>query len=74
MDTDLFLTIGIVLAILTLPVLLSAWVEGRVPRLGAILAVAAGGLILAAVTQRGGGYQLQEIPDIMLGVIGRYIY
>ena len=51
MDSDLFLTIGIILAILTLPVLLSAWVEGRVPRLGAILIIAAGGLFVTAMTQ-----------------------
>lgn len=73
MDSDLFLTIGIILAILTLPVLLSAWVEGRVPRLGAILIIAAGGLIVTAMTQHSGGYKLQEIPDVLLRVIGRYL-
>ncbi|MCB5409638.1 hypothetical protein [Pseudogemmobacter faecipullorum] len=73
MDSDLFLTIGIILAILTLPVLLSAWVEGRVPRLGAILIIAAGGLFVTAMTQHSGGYKLQKIPDVMLRVIGRYL-
>ena len=41
MDTDLALTVGIVLAVLSVPSLLSAWVDGRAPRLGAIMAIAA---------------------------------
>jgi hypothetical protein len=72
MDTDLFLTIGIVLAVLTIPSLLSAWSEGRAPRLALILLLAAAGLIVVALTQRPGGYAFNEIPGIMLGVVGRY--
>ena len=71
MDTDLYLTIGIVLAILTLPSLLAAWVEGRVPRIGAILLVAALGLILVSVSNRPGGYAFDEIPGIMIAVVAR---
>ena len=37
MDTDLVLTLGIVLLVLSVPSLLSAWAESRAPRLGAIM-------------------------------------
>jgi hypothetical protein len=43
MDTDLALTVGIVLLVLSVPSLLAAWVESRAPRMGAIMAVGAGG-------------------------------
>lgn len=73
MDTDLILTLGIVLLALTIPSLLSAWVEGRVPRIGAIMLIASVGMILAAVTSRPGGYAFQDIPNVMLAVAARAI-
>lgn len=73
MDTDLVLTISIVLLVLTIPSLLSAWVDGRVPRVGAILVVASIGMILAAVVTRPGGYAFEEIPGIMLSVLARVV-
>jgi formate-dependent nitrite reductase membrane component NrfD len=73
MDTDLVLTLGIVLLVLTIPSLLSAWVEGRVPRVGAILMIASICMIVAAVSTRPGGYAFEEIPGIMLAVGARAI-
>jgi formate-dependent nitrite reductase membrane component NrfD len=73
MDTDLVLTLGIVLLVLTIPSLLAAWVEGRVPRIGAIMLVAAIGMIIASLATRPGGYAFEEIPGVMLGVMGRLI-
>ncbi len=72
MDTDLFLTIGIVLAVLTIPSLLSAWSESRAPRFAAIMLLAALGIITAALVQKPGGYAFKDIPSVMLGVVGRY--
>ena len=73
MDTDLLLTLGIVLVVLSIPTLLSAWVEGRVPRLGALFLLTAIGMIIFAVTTRPGGYAFDEIPGIMLAVFSRAI-
>lgn len=72
MDTDLYLTIGIVLAVLTVPSLLSGWTEGRLSRVGALMLLAASGLIVVALTQKPGGYSFGDIPSIMLNVVGRY--
>lgn len=73
MDTDLFLTIGVFLAILSVPSLLAAWVEGRVPRMGAIMLIASVVLLVFAATQKPGGYRFDEIPTVMLGVVARFI-
>lgn len=73
MDTDLFLTIGIVLAVLTIPSLLSAWTESRAPRFAAIILLSSAVLIVTALTQKPGGYAFQDIPQVMMGVVGRYL-
>jgi hypothetical protein len=71
MDTDLMLTLGIGLMILTVPSLLSAWVDGRVPRLGSLMVLASASLIVAAMVNRPTGYRFEEIPQVMLGVVAR---
>jgi formate-dependent nitrite reductase membrane component NrfD len=73
MDTDLFLVVGIVIFALAIPSLLSAWVEGRVPRAGSIMVLIGGVLVVTALTQHARGYTFAEIPDVFFSVIGRYI-
>lgn len=71
MDSDLLLTVGIVLSVLTLPSLLAAWTDGRPPRVGAILLLAGLGMVVLAVVQHPNGYAFGDIPHVMLGVLGR---
>ncbi len=71
MDTDLVLTIGIVLLALSVPSLLSAWVEQRVPRMGAIMVIASAAMIVSALMYKPGGYSFGEVPTVMLGVFAR---
>jgi formate-dependent nitrite reductase membrane component NrfD len=73
MDTDLILVVGIVAIVLAVPTLLSAWVEGSVPRAGAILVLIGGVLIVVALTQHGRGYSFAEMPDVFMRVIGRLL-
>ena len=73
MDTDLVLTLGVLLLVLTIPSLLSAWAEGRAPRVGAIMIIAAIIMIVTAVTTKPGGYAFDAVPGVMLGVASRYI-
>ncbi len=73
MDTDLILTLGIVLMILALPSLLSAWVEGVTPRVGAIMLLAGLGMIIAAVISHPTGYRFNDVPGVMVGVVARMI-
>lgn len=73
MDTDLFMVVGVVVFALAIPSLLSAWVEGRVPRAGSVMVLIGGVLVVTALTQRASGYTFSEIPDVFIRVIGRYI-
>jgi hypothetical protein len=74
MDTDLILTVGIVVGILAIPALLSAFAESRPPRGASILALISGVLIVVALTQRPAGYSFAEVPDVMLRVVARLIH
>jgi formate-dependent nitrite reductase membrane component NrfD len=73
MDTDLILVVGIVVIVLAVPTLFSAWVEGTVPRTGAILVLIGGVLIVVALTQHGRGYSFAEMPDVFMRVVGRLL-
>ena len=71
-DNDLLLVIGILMAALAIPSLLSAFAESRPPRAGAILVLIAGVLIAVALSRHSAGYSFAEIPDVFIRVIGRY--
>jgi formate-dependent nitrite reductase membrane component NrfD len=73
MDTDLFLVIGILAFALAIPSLLTAWVEGRVPRAGSVMVLIGGVLVVLALSRHTGGYDFAEIPDVFMRVIGRYL-
>jgi hypothetical protein len=68
-DVDLLLTGGIILLVLSIPSLLSAWVEGRAPRIGAVLSIAALTMIVSALVTKPGGYAFNEVPGVMVRVI-----
>jgi hypothetical protein len=73
LDPDLFLVIGIVIAVLVVPSLVSAFIEGRTPRTGAVMVLISGTLIVLALSNRPGGYELREIPDAFYRVAGRFL-
>lgn len=72
MGTDLALTVGILLLVLSVPSLLSAWVESRTPRLGMIMIIGAGALIVYALTSHPGGYAFTDVPGVMVNVIAGF--
>ena len=72
LDPDLLLVIGIVLGLLSIPSLLSAFSESRTPRTGAIMVLVSGVLIAVALSRHSAGYSFAEIPDVFIRVIGRY--
>lgn len=74
MDYDLVLVVGMVLAVLSVPSMLSAWVDGRAPRGSAITVLIAGVLLVVALTQNPIRYQWADIPHVFVEVIGRYLY
>jgi uncharacterized membrane protein YccC len=72
-DTDLSLIIGIVIAALAVPSVLSALSDKRAPRASAITILIAGGLIVFAIQGKPGGYRLDQLPDVFFGVVARFM-
>ncbi len=73
MDSDLFLVIGLVITVFTIPSVLGALLDGRAPRAASILVLIGGGLIALAINQNPMGYVLSDIPDVFVRVVGRYL-
>ncbi|WP_299286306.1 hypothetical protein [uncultured Tateyamaria sp.] len=71
MTPDMYLVLGIVLAGLSIPSVLSALSDRRAPRASAITVLIAGGLILLAIQTQPGGYRLENIPDVFVRVIAK---
>jgi hypothetical protein len=73
MDADLALVIGLVVAVFAIPAMVSAYSEGRAPRVASFAVLVAGGLVVWAVTSKPGGYTLSDIPDAIISVVGRVL-
>lgn len=73
LDSDLFLILGIIVAVMAVPAVISAFSAGKPPRAAAISAVIGGVLILIAVANNPGGYRAQDVPAVAARVIDRYI-
>lgn len=73
MSNDIYLVVGIIVAVLALPSVVSSLSDRRAPRAAAILILIGGGLIALAVTQQPGGYTLEEIPHVFARVIADII-
>jgi len=72
-DPDLIFVIGMVVGLLAIPALLSAFSESRPPRGAAIMVMIAAGLIAVAVLQKPTGYSVEDAPQIFFDVVGRYL-
>jgi hypothetical protein len=72
LDTDLLFIVGLVVLVLSFPVIVGAYSEGRPPRTAAIMILIGGGLVAIAVWQRPGTYTLEGIPDTFVRVVGHY--
>ena len=70
---DLLLVIGIVIAGFAIPAILGAWSERRSPRTPAIMIMIGGSLILLAISQKPGGYTLEDVPNAFVRVVAHYL-
>ena len=70
MTYDIYLVVGIVVLVLTIPSIVSAILDGRAPRYSAIMVLIGGGLVAVAVSQNPTGYTIQDIPGAFTRVIG----
>ncbi|KJS40626.1 hypothetical protein [Roseovarius sp. BRH_c41] len=73
MDPDLAMAIGMVLGVFSIPSILSAFSEGRPPRVAAFTLIASGGLVVWAINNKPGGYSFGDLPEVLVRVIARYV-
>ena len=72
-DSDLVLVIGLVIAALTFPAIVSAFSRVAPPRGATVAAAIGGAMIVVAVTQNPGGYRMQDIPKVVARVVDHYL-
>ena len=73
MDYDLYLVIGLVVAVFSIPAVVSAISDNRTPRVAAIALIAGGALVAYAATQKPSGYSIDEVPNVVVNVIAKYL-
>ncbi len=73
MTHDLYLVFGVTILVLAIPSILNAILDGHAPRFAAIVVLIGGGLVFIAVNGKPGGYSLEQIPDVFVSVVGRFI-
>ncbi|ANP36332.1 MULTISPECIES: hypothetical protein [Rhodobacterales] len=71
MNSDLFLVLGLLLAWLAIPSMLSAYSDKRRPQVSVFLLLGSAGLIAYAFLTQPGGYRLRDVPDAFFNVIGQ---
>lgn len=67
------LVVGLVVGVFSIPSIMGAFADGRVPRAAAIAILVAGGLVVLAIDGKPGGYTLDAVPDVFVSVVSRYI-
>lgn len=73
MDPDLIFVVGLVLGVFSIPSIMSAFSESRSPRVAAFTVIAAGVMIIWAIQTKPGGYSLNDIPDVFVQVVAKYL-
>ncbi|MDU8912581.1 hypothetical protein [Aestuariicoccus sp. MJ-SS9] len=72
MDPDTSLVMGLAIAVLSVPAMVSAMSDGRSPRAAAVALILGGGLMVYAVQAREGGYRIDEVPTAIYRVIAKF--
>ena len=73
MDSDLFFVVGVIMAVFSIPSIVSALSDGRAPRVPAMLIILGALMIGYAMQQRPGVYGLDTLPDTFVRVVARYL-
>jgi hypothetical protein len=72
LDPDLAMTLGLLIGAFSVPAILSAMSDGRAPRAPMFTILIAFGLITFAAYNKPGGYEISELPDILIGTIAKF--
>ena len=73
METETKFVVGLLCALLSLPSLVSAWIDRRFPAIALVMLVVAAALVIPAWMARPGGIPLSEWPGMVITVIAKII-
>lgn len=73
MDPDLMFVVGLSVGVFSIPSIFGAISDGRVPRAASIAVLVSGVLLVMAIQKKSGGYTLNEIPDLFVSVVAKYL-
>jgi hypothetical protein len=72
-DTDLFVVMGLVLALLAIPSIIGAKAEARIPYFGLGCFVVGAAMLAAGVLLGPNGYSLARLPYSFIEILGRIL-
>ncbi|WP_420569307.1 hypothetical protein [Thalassovita sp.] len=73
MDPDVIFVLGLFIAIMAIPSIVSAWSDGAVPRVASVMLILGGAMMVWAHSHHVGGYRFNDIPDLIIRVVGKFI-
>ncbi|MFX0543105.1 hypothetical protein ACEWPM_015410 [Roseovarius sp. S4756] len=73
MNSDQILVIGVVLGVFSIPAIVSAISDRRPPRVASLVLIAAGCLVVWAVSMKPTGYSITDVPKAFVRVVGDFI-
>jgi len=73
MQHEILLVAGLGIAILAIPSVISAWTDGRSPRIAAIACLLALVLVVVALRSWPGRFELDDLPRAVFSVVGLVI-
>jgi len=72
MNTDLIFVAGVLVAAVSIPSIVTSFIDQRSPRAGAIGVLVGGGCVVFASMNKVGGYALNDVPELIVEVIGKF--
>ena len=73
MHPDIMMAFGIFLLVFSVPSLIAALIDRRPPRMAALTAIVAGGLIVYTLQNKPGVYIVRDVPDVFIRVAAMII-
>lgn len=73
MGPDSLLVLGLMVAVIAIPAVISAMADGRPPRAATVGFMVGGGLIVFAMLTKPGGYAPGQIPDVVARVVAGWL-
>ncbi|RYH04256.1 hypothetical protein EU805_02460 [Salipiger sp. IMCC34102] len=71
MSTDMIFVLGLVLGVVSIPAIVSAFADGRTPRAPALIVVIAALMIGYAMREAPGAYSWSTLPDVLTRVVAQ---